>query len=211
MHFLLAAGMLMVALFIGSFFISGITTSFKEISSFPRNYGYPHSQDQLGGASAGVPQVAGASTANPLYAGEDIESLLRALPNAKRFNTLFTEVGGASFLTRPTLYTLFVPTDEAFAKLPYPAQVTLNTMTYEEKVRFVTYHLVPQKMVAVGGQRAGVVTTISRDVLNFELTDTGGTVGNASVVYFENAEDGIVYILDSVLLPPNRRVELQSF
>ena len=140
------------------------------------------------------------------FPDRDIVSVLNDIPGTSRFQALFSEAGGASYLVEPTLYTLFVPTDAAFSALTYDAKAYINTLTQEEKQRFVTYHMVPQKMVAVdGGVKAGTVAAVSRDYLNFELRKKdGGTVGNARVVQTYTIENGIIYVVDGVLLPPER-------
>lgn len=197
-------GVVVMALVVVGFFIGGVINSFHQLGSgFPQNSGYPYSEEQTASATKGL--VAGASVTAQTATGETIVSTLTSLSNTARFRELFIDAQGPSFLVEPTLYTLFVPTDEAFSKLPYHEQVTLNTMNDEELKRFVTYHLVPQKMVAVGGQKAGVVTAISRDVLNFELRDNGGSVGNAQVVAIYHVDNGVVYVIDQVLLPPQKR------
>lgn len=204
MHILGFLGVAAMALIVVGFFIGGIVNSFQQFgSNFPQNSGYPYAVEQTATATKGL--VAGASVTAQTATGETIVSTLSDLSNAKRFRELFLDAKGSSFLIEPTLYTLFVPTDEAFARLPYQEQVALNIMNDEELKRFVTYHLVPQKMVAVGGQKAGVVTAISRDVLNFELRDNGGSVGNAQVVAIYHVDNGIVYVIDQVLLPPQKR------
>lgn len=206
MHILGFLGVAAMALIVVGFFIGGVVNSFQNFGSgFPQNSGYPYSEEQIASAQKGL--VAGASAISTVVTGETITSTLTDLSNTSRFRELFIDAKGSSFLVEPTLYTLFVPTDEAFAKLPYHEQVALNTMNDEELKRFVTYHLVPQKMVAVGGQKAGVVTAISRDVLNFELRDNGGSVGNAQVVAIYHVDNGIVYVIDQVLLPPTPREE----
>lgn len=209
MQFLGVVGLAIVAVFLGTFLVSSLGESFKSFSeSFPVNRGYPYGVSERSRTVDLRAQVAGATVAGPFEDAESITSILRSLPNVSRFETMFNESDGASYMGAGQLYTLFVPTDAAFQKLPYDEQVALNTMSSAEQVRLVTYHLVPQKMVAVGGQKAGTVTAISRDVLNFALFEEGrGYVGNANVVAVHQASNGIVYVVDSVLLPPMLREE----
>lgn len=213
MQFVFILGGLMLAAFLGVFLITGITESLKDISlTAPTNYGY--GGYQTGAAFNAVKENETSEFSdvpNPRFEGRTITSVLETLPSTERFKELFETGNGEQFLVEPTLYTLFVPTDEAFSKLPYEAQVAINTMDEEELKRFVTHHLVPQKMVAVGGQKAGTVTAISRDTLNFMLWDGGGTVGNARVVHIHNTEDGIVYVVDGVLLPPKKTIPNVTF
>lgn len=211
MQFLAVIGLAIVGVFLGTFLVSGLSASIKDVShSFPTNYGYTGTSigERLQARKAATQgKVAGASIVSSAYAEDGIISTLADLKNVSRFQSMFTKANGASYMTAPTLYTLFVPTDEAFHKLPYATQVELNTMNAEELERFVTYNMVPQKMMAVGLQKAGVIPAISRDYLNFELNDTGGTVGNANVVAAYNVSNGIIYVVDEVLLPPVKRVE----
>lgn len=191
-------------IFLGTFFVTGITDSLKNLSTgaaFQSGYYQQYAQQ---------PMLQGNTSTQPLFneplKGRDIETILADINGAARFKTLFREAQGASYLNDTgTLYTLFVPLDSAFTKLPYEAQSELNTMTAEEKTRFVTNHLVPQKMVAVGGQKFGYVTTVSRDTLNFSLHEESGIVGNARVVAVYPAENGIIYVIDGVLVPPEMK------
>lgn len=209
MQFLGVVGLAIVAVFLGTFLVSSLGESFKSFSeSFPVNRGYPYGVSERSRTVEEQGQVAGAIVAGPFDDAESITSTLRSLPNVSRFEAMFRESGGTSYLAPGQLYTLFVPTDAAFQKLPYDEHAALNTMSGAEQARFITYHLVPQKMVAVGGQKAGTVTAISRDVLNFALFEEGGGyVGNANVVSVHQASNGIVYVVDSVLLPPTLREE----
>lgn len=139
---------------------------------------------------------------------QTVATTLKEIPGVSRFQGFFNSVEGERFLTEPMLYTLFVPTDDAFDGLAHPQRVTLNTMNDDESQRFVMHHIVPQKMVAVTSSlKAGTVTALSRDVLNFELRKNGGTVGNAAVVATYNVGDGIIYVIDGVLFPPTPRFQ----
>lgn len=208
MQFLGVVGLAIVAVFVGAFLVSTLSASFASFSeSFPVNRGYPYTTEDRGRVSGNAAQVAGAYVAGPFEDAESITSILRSLPNVSRFEALFSEAEGSAYMNAGQLYTLFVPTDAAFQSLSYDEQVLLNTMTDLERTRLVTYHLVPQKMVAVGGQKAGTVTAISRDTLNFALFENGGTVGNANVVSVHQASNGIVYVIDTPLLPPLIREE----
>lgn len=201
MPFLAFIGVAIIALFVGGSLISGITTSLKDRTTSSLSSRVINSTGQTAVVVLSTAHVAGASIQN-LSALNDINSLVNDLPNVSRFQEFFKEAHGAMFLVEPFLYTLFIPTDSAFSQLPYTTQTELNGMTQEELERFVTYHVVPQKMVSVGEQKVGTVTALSRDALNFELRDSGGAVGNAHVVSVHNAENGIVYVIDGVLLPP---------
>lgn len=204
----IAVGIL--ALFIGVFLVSGLGTAFKNIpsrTSALHEYANVLSEKHHTRSSGSVLGASAQAGHGNYYApGTDIVSIVNNTPNTSRFREFFNKAHGATFLVEPALYTVFIPTDTAFATLPYQTQVLLNTMTDEERERFVTYYIVPQKMVAVeGGVKAGTVAALSRDYLNFELRYNGGTVGNAHVTDVYNAPDGIVYTIDTVLVPPQKQ------
>lgn len=187
---------------IAAFFISGFSEALRDASfTLPVSRGYGNQEAAVIQNTEG--SVRTEQRSPNIQSGETILSTLATLDHASQFRAFFESVSGERFIAGASLYTLFVPSDEAFANLPYEARVALNTLTPEARERFVSFHLVPQKMVAVGGQRAGTVPTVSRDTLNFTLTDTGGTVGNARVIDVIEVDNGIVYVIDTVLLPPH--------
>jgi len=199
-----------VGVFLGLFVISGLQSGLENFSGslYPK-YTYESYKAQRNAQnSQGLVLGESVEVRTFSYPNEDIRSVLGTIPNTSRFQSLFTEAGGGKLFAEPTLYTLFVSTDAAFSELTYEFQVRVNTMTDEEVERYVAYHVVPQKMVAVdGGIKAGTVTAVSRDALNFELRKGGGTVGNAHVVATYNVKNGIIYVIDGVLLPPEKRSE----
>lgn len=202
MQFLAVAFVGFMGVLVASFMLPGIAQSIQDFPS-ALNAGYPYVEINQEHNPNGLILGEAIEVKEFFFPNDNITSMLEDLPNVSRFQEFFNTAHGTALLAEPTLYTLFVPTDEAFRSLAYPQQVEVNTMTEAQVERFIQYHLVPQKIVAVdGGVKAGTIAAVSRDMLNFELRKKGGTVGNANVVATYHVENGIVYVIDGVLLPP---------
>lgn len=126
---------------------------------------------------------------------------------AGSFTTLAKALTAAdlvSTLEGPGPFTVFAPTDEAFAKLP--AGTLDNLLKPENKAmlrRVLTYHVVAGKVMAADVVTVSSATAVSGDTLS--ITVSGGTmmVGQARVVKTDIvASNGVIHVVDTVLLPP---------
>ena len=121
---------------------------------------------------------------------------------AGKFNTLATALQAAGLvdtLKGPGPFTVFAPTDEAFAKIP---KADLDALL-KDKAKLsavLTYHVVSGKVMAKD-VKAGKVKTVQGSELM--LGTTGGvTVDAAKVVQADIvADNGVIHVIDSVLLP----------
>ena len=102
-------------------------------------------------------------------------------------------------------FTVFAPTDEAFAKLP--AGTVENLLKPENKdqlVAILTYHVVPGAVMAAEVVGLDEAQTVNGKTL--KLTSNGGTVmvNDAKVTATDiSASNGVIHVIDSVVLPPN--------
>lgn len=105
-------------------------------------------------------------------------------------------------------FTVFAPTNEAFAALPEGTLDSLLEPANKEQLQSVlTYHVVSGKVMAVDLSNGQEIVTVQGDMLTVEITDgavyivdaNGGkaTVQTADV----DASNGVVHVIDSVLLP----------
>ena len=123
--------------------------------------------------------------------------------SAGSFNTLVTAVQAAGLvetLKGPGPFTVFAPTDAAFAKIPKD-QLDALLKDKAALTKVLTYHVVPGKVMAKD-VKAGSVKTVEGRSLT--LTTNGGKVGvdNASVVKADIvADNGVIHVIDSVVLP----------
>jgi len=97
-------------------------------------------------------------------------------------------------------YTVFAPTDAAFAKLPQGALE--NLLKDREKLAAVlTYHVVPGKVMAAD-VKPGKVKTVQGQTLTLAMKDGGVTVNDAHVIKTDvTASNGVIHVIDSVVLP----------
>ena len=128
---------------------------------------------------------------------------------AGSFTTLAKALAAAdlvSTLKGPGPYTVFAPTDEAFAKLPPGALDELLKPENKAKLRRVlTYHVVPGKVTAADVANVSSAKAVSGDTLHINVD--GGTVlvNQARVVKTDiGASNGVIHVIDTVMLPPGK-------
>ena len=100
-------------------------------------------------------------------------------------------------------FTVFAPTDEAFAKLPAgTVEALLKPENKEKLVRVLTYHVVPGKVMAADVMKMTSAKAVSGDTI--VVTTKGGTVqvADANVKTADvAASNGVIHVIDSVMLP----------
>jgi uncharacterized surface protein with fasciclin (FAS1) repeats len=128
---------------------------------------------------------------------------------AGSFNTLakaLTAAGLVDTLKGPGPFTVFAPTDEAFAKLPAGTLESLLKPENKAKLqRILTYHVVAGKVVAADVMKMSTAKAVSGDTLAISAANGGVMVGNAHVVKADiPASNGVIHVIDTVLLPKDR-------
>ncbi|MSO69909.1 MAG: fasciclin domain-containing protein [Alphaproteobacteria bacterium] len=126
--------------------------------------------------------------------------------SAGSFNTLVAAVKAAGLvetLKGAGPFTVFAPTDEAFAKLP--AGTVENLLKPENKDKLVavlTYHVVPGKVMAndVAGKKTSAKTVQGGDI---KVNGMNGVRINDSMVTKADivTDNGVIHVIDRVLLP----------
>ncbi|MBB5518788.1 fasciclin domain-containing protein [Amphiplicatus metriothermophilus] len=151
----------------------------------------------------------------PALAGEKAEKNARAekgdivdvAASTGSFNTLIAAVRAAGLeetLRGEGPFTVFAPTDEAFAALP-PGTLDglLKPENKQQLVDILTYHVAPGKTKSkdLAGKRLDVAT-VNGATLAIDATD-GVKVNGANVVKADvYADNGVIHVIDSVLMPP---------
>jgi uncharacterized surface protein with fasciclin (FAS1) repeats len=125
---------------------------------------------------------------------------------AAKFNTLVAAVKAAGLVdtlkgTGP--FTVFAPTDEAFAKLPHGTVEDLLKPENKQKLAAIlTYHVVPGKVTAAQVMKLNSAKTVQGDTVEIKKGNGGVMVNNARVVKADvMADNGVVHVIDTVLLP----------
>ena len=152
--------------------------------------------------------LAGILTGPPAHA-QQTKDIVDTAVAAGSFTTLAKALAAAdlvSTLKGPGPFTVFAPTDDAFAKLP--AGTLDNLLKPENKAmlrRVLTYHVVAGKVMAADVVKAGSAKAVSGDTLPIAVS--GGTVmvDKARVVKTDvAASNGVIHVVDTVLLPPGK-------
>ena len=125
---------------------------------------------------------------------------------AGSFKTLAKALDAAGLVT--TLkgvgpFTVFAPTDEAFAKLPDGTLETLLKPENKEKLRrILTYHVVAGKVMASDVVKLQSARAVSGDTITVKVEAGVVHVENATVTSADVlASNGVIHVIDSVILP----------
>jgi len=125
---------------------------------------------------------------------------------AGSFKTLAKALDAAGLVT--TLkgagpFTVFAPTDEAFAKLPDGTLETLLKPENKEKLRrILTYHVVAGTVMASDVVKLQSAKAVSGDTITVKVKDGVVHVDNATVTGADVlASNGVIHVIDSVILP----------
>ncbi|MBX3383796.1 MAG: fasciclin domain-containing protein [Phycisphaeraceae bacterium] len=155
-------------------------------------------------ASCGVSEPAAASMG--VMAGDIVETAVAA----GQFKTLVAAVQAAGLvetLKGKGPFTVFAPTDEAFAKLPKGTVESLLLPENKAKLAAIlTYHVVPARVVAAD-VKAGAVATANGQRFDVRVQDGKVTVDNANVVKTDIlCSNGVIHVIDTVILPSDNDI-----
>jgi uncharacterized surface protein with fasciclin (FAS1) repeats len=146
-----------------------------------------------------------AGSASAYAADKDIVDTAVA---AGQFNTLaaaLTAAGLVDTLKGPGPFTVFAPTDEAFAALP--AGTVENLLKPENKdqlIAILTYHVVAGKVMAADVVELTEAETVNGAMVAVKVDGDNVMINNAEVTAVDiEASNGVIHVIDTVLLPPS--------
>jgi uncharacterized surface protein with fasciclin (FAS1) repeats len=163
----------------------------------------------VGGLSA-VSSFAGEKSSDAKYAapaskaaGKDI---VDNAVGAGKFNTLAAALKAAGLvdtLKGEGPFTVFAPTDDAFAKLPAGTVETLLKPENKEKLtQILTYHVAPGKAMSTDLKDGQAVPTVNGKTASVKISGGKVTVGEANVIKADvPASNGVIHVIDTVLIP----------
>ena len=139
-------------------------------------------------------------------ARQDNKDIVETAIAAGSFNTLAKALKAADLvdtLKGQGPFTVFAPTDDAFAKLPAG---TLNDLLKPENKkklqRILTYHVVPGRVSSTDVVKLRTAKAVSGDTI--DIAANGGTVrvDNARIVKTDiAASNGVIHVIDTVIIP----------
>jgi len=147
-----------------------------------------------------------AFAANGLSTSCDSKDIVDTAVAAGSFNTLAKALGAAGLvetLKGKGPFTVFAPTDDAFAKLPVGTLEDLLKPENKDKLTgILTYHVVPGEVKAADVTKLKTATTVNGQKLKITVQDGAVMVDNAKVTKTDiMCSNGVIHVIDAVVLP----------
>lgn len=148
----------------------------------------------------------------PAFAGDAFGTVSRrdivtTAARSGEFDTLVTAIRAAGmeeYLKKPHSFTVFAPTDEAFAKLPPEVlEDLLKPENKEQLVELLTYHVVfERRIITPAMMRRPLIKTIQGGMVHAHRAQDMILINNAVIVYPDiTTRNGIIHGIDTVLIP----------
>jgi len=144
--------------------------------------------------------------ATPLSAQEAEMDIVDTAVAAGSFETLVAAVGAAGLvdvLKSEGPFTVFAPTDEAFAALPEGTVASLLEPENRDKlVAILTYHVVPGKVLSSDVVKLESAETVQGQSVSIAVSEGNVMIDNANVVAVDiETSNGVIHVIDQVILP----------
>ena len=154
----------------------------------------------------GALAVLGSAASGPAKGADKPEKdIVDTAVGAGQFKTLVTAVKAADLvdtLKGEGPFTVFAPTDEAFAKIP---KEKLDALLKDKKAltAVLTYHVVPGKVMAADVVKLDSAKTVQGKSLNIVTRDGKVTINGVNVIKTDIVcKNGVIHVIDAVLMPP---------
>lgn len=149
--------------------------------------------------------AASALTAGNAYAAE--ADIVDTAVAAGQFTTLAAALEAAGLvetLKGDGPFTVFAPTDAAFAALPAgTVETLLEPENRDQLVAVLTYHVVPAEFPAAEVVKYQQAETVNGTLIDIDASGAGVMVNGANVTATDiMATNGVIHVIDAVLLPP---------
>ncbi len=145
-----------------------------------------------------------ATTVSALASGKDIVDTAVEAGQFKTLAAALTAAGLVDTLKGAGPFTVFAPTDEAFAKLP--AGTVENLLKPENKQQLtdiLTYHVVSGKVMAADVAGMDEAKSVNGKMIDVEAAGGSVKVNGATVSATDiAASNGVIHVIDTVILPP---------
>ena len=143
--------------------------------------------------------------AAPAFAGGHSKDIVDTAASTEGFSTLVAAVQAAGLvdvLKGEGPFTVFAPTDAAFAALPAgTVESLLLPENKEQLISILTYHVVPGKVMSTDLVDDMMVATVQGSDIMIDL-DNGVMINDASVAAADiETSNGVIHVIDKVILP----------
>lgn len=139
----------------------------------------------------------------PAAGNENIVALAQQTPDLSTLVKAVSAAGLVETLEEPGPYTVFAPTNQAFAALGGTLDTLLEPKNKAELAEILTYHVVPGEVTSSELSDGQKLKTVQGDKLEVRVADGEVTVNGAKVAIPDvEASNGVVHVIDEVLTPP---------
>ena len=140
------------------------------------------------------------------YKKDQSKDIVDTAVAAGQFETLAAALGAADLvdtLKGDGPFTVFAPTDEAFAKLPEgTVENLLKPENRDMLVAILTYHVVPGEVLAADVVTLSEAKTVNGQFVAIKVSDNSVRIDNATVIATDiDASNGVIHVIDTVILP----------
>jgi uncharacterized surface protein with fasciclin (FAS1) repeats len=141
--------------------------------------------------------------------GESEKDIVETAVAAGSFQTLVAAVKAAGLvetLQGEGPFTVFAPTDDAFAKLPEgTVESLLKPENRDKLVAILTYHVVPGRLVASDVVGSSYLKTVQGQKIKVSLKGDKAMVDDAVILKTDiETSNGVIHVIDSVILPESK-------
>jgi uncharacterized surface protein with fasciclin (FAS1) repeats len=134
------------------------------------------------------------------------DNIVSTAQKAETFNTLLTaatKAGLADTLANQGPFTVFAPTDEAFAKLPAgTVEALLEPQNRDRLARILKYHVVSGRVYSTDAVSAGKAPTLAGQEVRIRSDENEVRIDEARLVRADiDASNGVIHVVDTVIIP----------
>jgi len=147
---------------------------------------------------------------SPAYCGTCDKTIVEVAVGSDDFTTLVTALKAAELvetLSGEGPFTVFAPTNDAFAKLPEgTVKKLLKPKNKEKLTAILTYHVVPGNVKAADVVKLSEAETVQGSKVKISTCDGKVRVDNANVVKTDIVcKNGVIHVIDAVILPKGKK------
>lgn len=143
------------------------------------------------------------------------KSIVATASEAGSFGTLLAAAkaaGLAGVLDKDGPFTVFAPTDEAFAKLPEgTVEALLKPENLDKLANILKYHVVSGRVYSDQAVKAKSAKTLEGSAIQIRVTDAGAMINDSKLITTDlDASNGVIHVIDAVLLPPAKQASARD-
>lgn len=147
--------------------------------------------------------TAATTTTQAAAAEQDIVATAQATPDLSTLVAAVTAADLVETLQGEGPFTVFAPTNEAFADIQSTVDTLLEPENKDDLTNVLTYHVVPGTYAAADLKDGQELTTVQGEKLTVSVDGDTVKVGDATVTQADvTTSNGVVHVIDTVLVPP---------